>query len=100
MRFCSFSKEFVKCYNDCYLIIIFFSILLLVAGYVSRRLLLIMSSMTKMYISLGAILLLVLASLLITFARTRTKGAVKFVLSVVAFAMLIIAMPMMVVSLV
>ncbi|TCZ81225.1 DUF2768 family protein [Paenibacillus albiflavus] len=58
-----------------------------------------MSGMTKMYISLGAILALVLASLLITFARTKTKGVLKFVLSFVAFAMLIAAIPMMAISL-
>jgi len=58
-----------------------------------------MSSMTKMYISLGAILVLVLASLLITFARTKTKGVLKVVLSLLAFALLITAIPMMVVSL-
>jgi Protein of unknown function (DUF2768) len=58
-----------------------------------------LSSMTKMYISLGAILVLVLASLLITFARTKTKGIPRFVLSFIAFALLIIAIPMMAISL-
>lgn len=58
-----------------------------------------MSGMTKMYISFGAIAALVLASLLITFARTKTKGIIRFVLSFLAFILLISAIPMMAISL-
>ncbi|WP_282935642.1 DUF2768 family protein [Paenibacillus sp. RC67] len=48
-----------------------------------------MSSMDKMWASFIAIGLMVLASLLISFARTRTKGIVRGVLSVVAFLLFI-----------
>jgi hypothetical protein len=51
-----------------------------------------------MWISIGAILLMVLASFLITFARVKTKGVVKFVLSLLAFVFLIIALPLMVIT--
>jgi len=53
-----------------------------------------MSSMMKMWVSIGAIVLMVLASFLITFARVKTKGVVKFVLSVIAFILLIVAVPL------
>ncbi|WP_426453552.1 DUF2768 family protein [Paenibacillus sp. S-38] len=42
-----------------------------------------------MWASFIAIGLMVAASLLISFARTRTKGAVRFLLSLVAFLMFI-----------
>ncbi|WP_028548679.1 DUF2768 family protein [Paenibacillus sp. UNC451MF] len=48
-----------------------------------------MSSMDKMWASFIAIGLMVLASLLISFARTRTKGVVRGVLSVIAFLLFI-----------
>jgi len=53
-----------------------------------------MSSMMKMWVSLGAIFLMVGASFLITFARVKTKGAIKLILSLIAFILLIVALPM------
>jgi hypothetical protein len=44
-----------------------------------------LSGMDKMWASFVAMGLMVVASLLITFARTKTKGAVRVVLSIVAF---------------
>jgi len=58
-----------------------------------------MSPMDKMWASLIAIGLMVLASLLISFARTRTKGVLRAVLSIVAFLMFIPILLYMVVSL-
>ncbi|MCI3920272.1 DUF2768 family protein [Paenibacillus sp. TRM 82003] len=52
-----------------------------------------MSSLDKMWASFVALGLMAVASLLITYARTRTKGAVKLILSVVAFIMLIVMLP-------
>jgi len=49
-----------------------------------------MDAMTKMWVSLFGIGMMAIAALLITFARLKTKGAVKFVLSFVAFIVLII----------
>ncbi|MCZ8512927.1 DUF2768 family protein [Paenibacillus filicis] len=57
-----------------------------------------MSSLDKMWASFIAIGLMVLASFLITFARTRTKGAVRIVLSAVAFVMFIPIMLYMLIS--
>ncbi|MBU7315898.1 DUF2768 family protein [Paenibacillus oleatilyticus] len=58
-----------------------------------------MSPLDKMWASFIAIGLMVLASLLITFARNRTTGIVRFVLSLVAFLMFIPIFIYMVVSL-
>lgn len=52
-----------------------------------------MSSMDKMWASFVAIGLMAVASLLITYARAKTRGAVKLVLSIVAFLMLIVMLP-------
>lgn len=49
-----------------------------------------MDAMTKMWVSLFGIGMMAIAALLITFARLKTKGAVKFVLSLVAFLILLI----------
>ncbi|WP_054024364.1 DUF2768 family protein [Bacillus sp. FJAT-28004] len=49
-----------------------------------------MDAMTKMWVSLFGIGMMAIAALLITFARLKTKGAVKFVLSLIAFIVLII----------
>jgi hypothetical protein len=43
----------------------------------------------KMWASFVAIGLMVVSSLLITYARTRTKGAVRIILSVIAFILFI-----------
>ncbi|KZE77222.1 DUF2768 family protein [Paenibacillus elgii] len=58
-----------------------------------------MSPLDKMWASFIAIGLMVLASLLITFARNKTTGVVRFVLSLVAFLMFIPIFIYMVVSL-
>lgn len=49
-----------------------------------------MDAMTKMWVSLFGIGLMALAALLITFARIKTKGIVKFLLSTIAFLFLIV----------
>lgn len=59
----------------------------------------IMSPLDKMWASFIAIGLMVLASLLITFARNKTTGIIRFVLSLVAFLMFIPIFIYMVVSL-
>ncbi|MDF2649983.1 MULTISPECIES: DUF2768 family protein [unclassified Paenibacillus] len=48
-----------------------------------------MSSLDKMWASFVAIGLMVVASLLISYARTRTKGVLRVVLSVIAFFLFI-----------
>lgn len=57
-----------------------------------------MSSLDKMWASFVAMGLMVVAMLLITYARTRTKGAVRLVLSIIAFLLLILGLPYMIVS--
>jgi sorbitol-specific phosphotransferase system component IIBC len=49
-----------------------------------------MDAMTKMWVSLFGIGMMAIAALLITFARLKTKGVLKFVLSLIAFIILII----------
>ncbi|CAM3969654.1 DUF2768 domain-containing protein [Paenibacillus alkaliterrae] len=49
-----------------------------------------MDAMTKMWVSLFGIGMMAIAALLITFARLKTKGIIKFVLSLIAFVILII----------
>ncbi|MFB6362517.1 DUF2768 family protein [Paenibacillus elgii] len=58
-----------------------------------------MSPLDKMWASFIAIGLMVLASLLITFARNKTTGIIRFVLSLAAFLMFIPIFIYMVVSL-
>lgn len=48
-----------------------------------------MSSLDKMWASFVAIGLMVVASLLISYARTRTRGVLRVVLSVIAFFLFI-----------
>ena len=48
------------------------------------------SAMDKMWISFIGIGLMVVAAVIITFARIKTKGFIKFALSMVAFIILII----------
>jgi len=52
-----------------------------------------MSSMDKMWASFVAIGLMAFASILITFARNKTKGAVRIILSIVSVIMLIAMVP-------
>ncbi|NEW06092.1 DUF2768 family protein [Paenibacillus sp. SYP-B3998] len=58
-----------------------------------------MSSLDKMWASFVAIGLMVVASLLISYARTRTKGTLRLVLSFVAFLLFIPIMLYMLLSL-
>ncbi len=48
-----------------------------------------MDSMTKMWVSLIGIGLMAFAAFLITFARVKTRGIIKILLSIVAFILLI-----------
>ncbi|WP_168119169.1 DUF2768 family protein [Paenibacillus sp. HB172176] len=47
-----------------------------------------MDGMTKMWISLIGIGMMAVAAFLITIARLKTKGIVKFILSTIAFLLL------------
>ncbi|OKP93639.1 DUF2768 family protein [Paenibacillus sp. P46E] len=51
-----------------------------------------MDPMTKMWLSLIAILIMGLSVFLITFARSKTKGLLRGVLSVIAFVIMIIGL--------
>ncbi|MDB5053803.1 MAG: hypothetical protein JWM44_1853 [Bacilli bacterium] len=57
-----------------------------------------MSGLDKMWASFVAMGLMVAASLLITYARTRTKGILRLVLSFVAFLIFIPILLYMLVS--
>lgn len=48
-----------------------------------------MDAMTKMWVSFIGIGLMVLAALLVTFARAKTKGVIRFILTLIAFVMLL-----------
>ncbi|WP_373293832.1 DUF2768 family protein [Paenibacillus albidus] len=48
--------------------------------------------MTKMWLSLIAILVMGLSVFLITFARSKTKGLLRALLSVVAFVIMLIGL--------
>ena len=58
-----------------------------------------MDAMTKMWISFAAIILMVLAAFTITFARLKTKGVIRFIVSLLAFILLFIAIILALVSL-
>ncbi|WP_405114732.1 DUF2768 family protein [Paenibacillus sp. FSL K6-1217] len=49
-----------------------------------------MDPMTKMWLSLIAVLIMGLSVFLITFARSKTKGLLRAVLSIIAFVILLI----------
>lgn len=49
-----------------------------------------MDPMTKMWLSLIAILIMGVSVFLITFARSKTKGLLRWILSVVAFVIMVI----------
>jgi hypothetical protein len=51
-----------------------------------------MDPMTKMWVSFIGMGLMVLAAVVITFARLKTKGWIRFVLSLIAFVLLIAGM--------
>jgi hypothetical protein len=48
-----------------------------------------MDPMTKMWLSLIAILVMGLSVFLITFARSKTKGLLRAILSIVAFVIML-----------
>lgn len=48
-----------------------------------------MDPMEKMWVSFLGIGLMVIAAVLISFARLKTKGWIKFILSVIAFVLLV-----------
>lgn len=48
-----------------------------------------MDPMTKMWLSLAALLVMGLSVFLITFARTKTKGIVRGLLSLFAFVIMV-----------
>lgn len=48
-----------------------------------------MDAMTKMWLSIAAILVMGLSVFLITFARTKTKGILKGLLSLIAFVIML-----------
>ncbi|MFC6649959.1 MULTISPECIES: DUF2768 family protein [Paenibacillus] len=49
-----------------------------------------MDPMTKMWLSLIAVLIMGLSVFLITFARSKTKGLLRAVLSIIAFVILLL----------
>ncbi|CAM4486198.1 DUF2768 family protein [Paenibacillus typhae] len=51
-----------------------------------------MDPMTKMWLSLIAILIMGVSVFLITFARSRTRGLLRAVLSVIAFVIMLIGL--------
>lgn len=51
-----------------------------------------LDAMTKMWVSFIGIGLMAFAALLITVARTKTKGVVRLILSIVAFVLLVLGM--------
>lgn len=48
-----------------------------------------MDAMTKMWLSIAAVLIMGLSVFLITFARAKTKGVVRGILSVLAFMIML-----------
>lgn len=58
-----------------------------------------MSSMDKMWASLIAIALMLVASVLITVARSKTTGVIRIVLSIIAFLLFIPIVVLMLLSL-
>jgi Protein of unknown function (DUF2768). len=49
-----------------------------------------MDAMTKMWVSFIGIGLMALAAVIITFARLKTKGFIRIILSIVAFVCLVL----------
>lgn len=48
-----------------------------------------MDAMDKMWLSIAAILVMGISVFLITFARTKTKGIIKGILSLIAFIIML-----------
>ncbi|AZK47163.1 DUF2768 family protein [Paenibacillus lentus] len=59
-----------------------------------------MDAMTKMWLSIAAILVMGVSVFLVTFARTKTKGLVKGILSLLAFIIMLIGFLMGLVSII
>ena len=59
----------------------------------------IMSSMDKMWASLIAIALMLVATVIITFARSKTRGFIRVILSIIAFLLFIPIIVLMLLSL-
>ncbi|AIQ53666.1 DUF2768 family protein [Paenibacillus sp. FSL R7-0331] len=51
-----------------------------------------MDPMTKMWLSLTAILIMGVSVFLITFARSRTKGLLRAILSIIAFIVMLVGL--------
>lgn len=51
-----------------------------------------MAALDKMWVALIAIILMALASLLVTFARTKTRGFLRYVLTFAAAVLLVFGM--------
>lgn len=49
-----------------------------------------MDAMTKMWLSIAAIFIMGISVFLITFARSKTKGIIRGVLSLVAFVFMLV----------
>ncbi|NMO96960.1 DUF2768 family protein [Paenibacillus lemnae] len=49
-----------------------------------------MDPMQKMWLSMIALLIMALSVVIVTFARSKTKGALRFGLSFVAFMMMVV----------
>jgi hypothetical protein len=58
-----------------------------------------MSGMDKMWASFYAIGLMLVASVLITYARAKTRGVIRFILSLISFLLFIPILILMLVSL-
>ena len=58
------------------------------------------SAMDKMWLSLIGIGIMAISALLITFARLKTKGIIKFLLSFIAFICLIVGFFLGVISII
>lgn len=59
-----------------------------------------MDAMTKMWVSLIGIGLMALAAVVITVARLKTKGIIRFVLSFIAFILLVVGFLLGVISII
>lgn len=49
-----------------------------------------MDAMTKMWLSIAAVLIMGISVFIITFARTKTKGWIKGILSLLAFFIMLV----------
>jgi hypothetical protein len=62
-------------------------------NYIRERVLAVdLDPMTKMWISLIAIGLMAVSAILVTFARMKTKGIIRFILTLIAFFCLLLSL--------